>query len=287
MLAPSALTLTSTRRPATQAAGLLRTHLGAALAQLAPAKPNGARIHAARKELKRARAILRLMREAIGRDDYDEADAELRGTARMLNDVRDADVVLRALARLCRSADESASLEPLRRLLLEERRQARSATLGKRLKDIRAALLRCKDRTRAWSIADDIDLMMAGMQRTYRNARRCYRAACETHSDEHLHAWRRQVKYCAYQLEAIRPVGSRKMHEQLINCTKVADLLGKDHDLAILHQRAGAADLDAASALHFADMIGHERARLQRKALKLGDQLYRAKPRVFQQLARQ
>jgi CHAD domain-containing protein len=97
------------------------------------------------------------------------------------------------------------------------------------------------------------------MQRTYRNARRCYRAACETHSDEHPHAWRRQVKCCAYQLEAIRPVGSKKMNKRPTMCTKLADLLGKAHDLATLHQHASAADLDAASALHFADMVGHER----------------------------
>jgi hypothetical protein len=39
----------------------------------------------------------------------------------------------------------------------------------------------------------------------------CYRAACESPSDQRLHAWRRQVKYCAYQLEAVVSIGSKKL----------------------------------------------------------------------------
>lgn len=287
MHASSEFALTSTYHPGTQAAGILRCHLTAALTHLAGARPSGTKIHAARKELKRARATLRLMREAIDPNLYDEEDAELRRAARMLNDVRDADVLVRAFARL-RTSDKKSkqptNLKPLRRLLLNERRKASSTLLGNQLREIREALTQSRLRTRDWSVVNDIDLLMEGMQRTYRKGRACYRAVYETRSDERLHAWRRQVKYCSCQLETIRSISSGKMTKRLRRCTRLADLLGKDHDLALLHERAAAADLDAASALHFANAIRRQRAEFQRKALELGARLYRTKPRKFQPL---
>jgi hypothetical protein len=64
----------------------------------------------------------------------------------------------------------------------------------------------------------------------------------------------------------------------------LAKLLGRDHDLALLHKQITGADLDAAPARHLAKAIRRQRARLQRKALELGERLYRTKPRRFQPL---
>lgn len=191
MHASSELALTSTYHPGTQAAGILRGHLTAALRQLAGARPTGATIHAARKELKRARAALRLLREAIDPERYDEEDAELRRAARLLNDARDADVLLRTFARLRKSVKESkppTNLEPLRAMLLNERRRAASTVLGNGLREIREALSQSRQRTRDWSVANDMDLLTGGLQRTYRKGRVCYRAACEyLHSGGHAY----------------------------------------------------------------------------------------------------
>jgi hypothetical protein len=286
-MAPSELT--STYHPGSQAVELLRGHVAAARAQLATSQSSAAKIHGARKDLKRARATLRLIREALDPNLYYEEDAHLRRAARMLNDMRDAEVLLRAFARLRKSVKESrpdANLEPLHRLLLAERRRASATKLGERLQDARAVLTQAHERTREWSVANDMDQLARGMRRTYRKGRFCYRAACELRSDERLHAWRRQVKYSAHQLEAMRSIGRARMAKRLHLCMQLADLLGRDHDLAMLHERAAAADIDATSALHLADAIRRQRARLQRKALKLGARLYRAKPRKFQPLPR-
>ncbi|HEV8332769.1 MAG TPA: CHAD domain-containing protein [Steroidobacteraceae bacterium] len=289
MHAPSELTLTSTYHPGSQGVGLLRGHVAAALTHLAGSGPSAAKIHAARKELQRARATLRLMREAIAPNQYNDEDAQLRRAAQMLNDVRDAEVLLRAFARLRSSLKEArphATLEPLHKLLREERRRATAANLQRQLPNARAVLMQAGRRTREWSVANDMDLLTRGMQRTYRKGRLCYRAACQSPSDDRLHAWRRQVKYCTYQLEALGSIGSAKAAKRLRSCMKLADLLGKDHDLAMLHERVAAADLDASSTLCCADAIKRQRARLQRKALKLGARLYRAKPRKFRPLRR-
>jgi hypothetical protein len=286
MQAASECTLTSTYQPGTQAARIFRAHLTAALTHLAGDKLTGSRIHAARKELKRARATLRLMRDAIKPDCYQAEDATLRRVAQLLNDVRDSEVMLRTFSRLrssIRDSDPQMNLEPLHKLLLRARRAATSSELGNRLKEIRTRLVESREGTRGWSIANDLDLLTKGMQRTYRKGRLCYRDASESRTDELLHAWRRQVKYSAYQLEATGSVG-RKMTKRLRRCAKLADLLGKDHDLALLHKRIADASLDAVSALRLTNLITQSRRRLQRQALELGARLYRRKVRRFQPL---
>ena len=78
MHAEPELTLTSTYHPCNQVAGILRGHLAAALKLLNATKPSGASIHAARQELKRARAMLRLLRESVDAEQFRLEDATLR-----------------------------------------------------------------------------------------------------------------------------------------------------------------------------------------------------------------
>lgn len=52
--------------------------------------PTGAQIHGARKALKRARANLRLLRDAVGKTAYICENVVLRDAARPLSGVRDA-----------------------------------------------------------------------------------------------------------------------------------------------------------------------------------------------------
>src|SRR4051794_33019488 len=50
-------------------------------------------VHTARRRLKEARAAVRLVRDALGRKTFDEANAVLRDAARPLSAVRDAQVL--------------------------------------------------------------------------------------------------------------------------------------------------------------------------------------------------
>src|ERR1700680_2607244 len=59
-------------------------------------------VHLARKEIKKSRAALRLLRAALTEATYRREDAALRSAARALNAARDARVLVRALDSLCR-----------------------------------------------------------------------------------------------------------------------------------------------------------------------------------------
>src|SRR5205085_5914300 len=57
-------------------------------------------VHQTRKYLKRARAALRLVRKEIGRSLFRQQDHRLRDAARLISDVRDAEVRLETVRQL-------------------------------------------------------------------------------------------------------------------------------------------------------------------------------------------
>lgn len=277
--------LTSTYHPCNQVAGILRAHVAAALALLHSDRPGASGIHTARQELKRARAALRLLRESIDREEFRQEDATLQQAAQQLNDVRDCEVVLRVFLRLRAALQDEPRrprLEPLHKLLLQQRRSA--SALREPLEAAGTLLTQARERARDWSVENDLDLLARAMQRTYSKGRGGYRAVCEAATDEHLHAWRRQVKYSAYQLEALGSLAPDRVKKRLRRSAKLARLLGRDRDLSLLHQAIPDAHLDAASRLRLERAITSRRTELQRRALQLGRRLYRTKARKFRPL---
>src|SRR6266702_6584666 len=58
------------------------------------------KIHDARRRIKKARAALRLLRDALGKGAYTRENTALRDVARPLSQVRDSKVLLDALEKL-------------------------------------------------------------------------------------------------------------------------------------------------------------------------------------------
>src|SRR5688572_17966537 len=115
------------------------------------------RVHEARTSLKRARALLRLIRPAIGDDVFRRENEALRGAGRSLGGVRDTAVLVRALDDLLERTGEEAVREPRIadvRTSLQYRRAA-AAVRGPAFHDVRAALLRRRDSmvARGWDAA--------------------------------------------------------------------------------------------------------------------------------------
>src|SRR5580765_95868 len=82
-------------------------------------RPSDEAMHQVRKDLKRARAALRLLREAVGEAAYARENHELRDAARPLASVRDATVALEAVREMLESEEK-----PARRAQLLELRRA-------------------------------------------------------------------------------------------------------------------------------------------------------------------
>jgi CHAD domain-containing protein len=241
-------------------------------------------VHEARKSFKRSRAALRLARAELGKEAFSRENQRYRDLGRDLAGVRDADVLIATLDDIATRSGRDGAFAGLRERLEAEREarrgevlhddEARAAALG-RLKEARAAIPDLP--------LDEQDpaVLIAGLRRTYRDGRRAARAAHETHTTEALHEWRKRVKDLWHQCQVLQPVWPARMKTMAGQASKLSDLLGEDHDLAVLATTADAnqAVLSDEEQRVLSREIRRRRRKLQRKADELGESLYAERPR--------
>lgn len=239
-------------------------------------------VHSIRKQLKRVRASLRLLREALGAAEFQRLNRSVRDAARPLSHVRDAAVLLQALDNVLDHAGSSrhvSTSDELRQSLQQELRLNRSQLQKKDIDAIRKRLDTTRSKLQALSESrlDKVSID-AAIKHADKKVRKAFKVAKRKPVDENLHEWRKQVKYEFNQLELLQPLKPKRIDAIIRRARKLSDRLGDDHDLAILHERivaqsspVGAAGADDRSAL--LKVLKALRDRLQRKALRLGKKL--------------
>ena len=227
-------------------------------------------VHEARKDMKKLRALLRLVRDELGDEVYRRENGLFRDAARRLSGVRDADVMLGTLEKL------DGSFPALREALEEHRRGARRAGQPDEvIRDLEEA----RARVQGWPLdRDGFDAFEGGLRRIYRRGRRAWRAVEEEPTSEILHEWRKREKDLWYHLTLFREVWPTPLKTVADEAHVLSDRLGDDHDLAVLqqwaHEHVGPLD-------GFDQVVTRRREPLQRDALQLGRRLYAERPRAF------
>jgi CHAD domain-containing protein len=247
-------------------------------------------VHEARKSLKKERALLRLVRGEIGDGTYRAENAALRDAARRLSGLRDAQVGLLTLDRLAEPAAGHVPPETMERLraalgaggngTAPAGLPAVAAAVAVELTDVRA-------RVKGWRLErDDWGLVADGLRRAYD---RGVAALDDVEADptvERLHEWRKRVKDLWYHARLLQPLWPEIMDAQAEQAHVLSELLGDDHDLAVLRERlvsdpalaAGVrADLDP-----LIGVIDRRRAELIEQARVLGRRLYAERPKAFE-----
>lgn len=244
-------------------------------------------VHGARKAIKKERALLRLVRGASDRRERRQENAELRTAGRALSGTRDADVMISALDDL---AERYAGQIPHTQFTaLRERLESDRDALRAQSDDHSAAaaaatrLAGSRERIGEWQLSESgWRALEDGLTRSYGEGRKAMRRAAKRPSDQRLHEWRKRAKDLWYQLRLLTPAGGETIRGQAKDAHALGDLLGDDHDLAVLHgtlQRVGAdvpVDLHAVLAL-----VDHRRAELQSHAFSLGERVYAESPKAF------
>jgi CHAD domain-containing protein len=269
---------------------ILLEWITAAAAILGKKRITDADIHDARKQLKKARAALRLLRRSIGEIAYRRENAALRDAARPLGVARDSRVLvaaLDALAKRHKSIPSKVRLDKFRRILRQQRIRSRRALTPALITKQRAALRAVIKRSERWRLqGDDWDVIGDGLMRSYRRARKSLATAKQSRDTECLHDWRKQVKYLWHQLQILTPMRPGKIDKLADRYHALADHLGDDHDLAVLrlqiesHAEAFERTRDLDELLRRLD---RRRIQLQNKAFGLGSRLFADKPPVFTQ----
>ncbi|MFL6600246.1 MAG: CHAD domain-containing protein [Steroidobacteraceae bacterium] len=267
---------------------ILRKQLKKALASLTAGSVTDDKVHDARKRIKKARAALRLLRDALAKGVYAGENAALRDVTRPLSQIRDSKVLLDTLRKLTDRFDQKCrglALDGLHRALNRERRTLRREVLGRAapLKSQIAALRKIHSRARHWNVGQhDWSVIGCGLERVYRQGRGALSAAATAGTPECFHEWRKQVKYLRHQLEFLAPVWPEVLHELAGQAHTLADLLGDEHDLTVLRGKVQAyPDTPSNDASILLALLEQRRLELRDSALRRGRQLYEEKPRAF------
>ncbi|MEP6954149.1 MAG: CHAD domain-containing protein [Solirubrobacteraceae bacterium] len=234
-------------------------------------------VHDARKSLKKTRSLLRLARPGMPAGAYREENWALRDIARSLSSARDADALIevvddiagRYVGRLP-EAVFAALREQLVGSASSSTEGGADAVIEAAIADLRSAL----DRTTTWPLDGcDRDTLGAGITRAYRRGRTALRAIEAEPSVEALHEWRKRVKDLWYHYRLLRNAWPGPLKALAGECSLLSDLLGDDHDLALLAEHVSDAEL--------LDLVAARRAELQTDAAALGRRLYAEKPDAF------
>jgi CHAD domain-containing protein len=276
-----------TQPPAVEVKNALRRQIGESAFALEGGELSDEAIHAARKKLKSARAKLRLLRAAVGRETYARENAALRDAARPLGAVRDSKVMLDAVDRLLErkgTRSRRVLLTALRARLQQAHAVARAEFgTGRQAAVSAAALLRAAQRIGRWNVSRHGNTALArGIERIYRSARKALRAVETERSAESLHELRKQVKYLREALTPFESAGARGTHKILKHADALADALGEDHDLFVLQQNIAAAGASMPEhRTSFAQEIESRRDKLEKPAVKRSRRLLSRKPASF------
>jgi CHAD domain-containing protein len=271
---------------------IARKELGDALEQLT-GTGRGSRdeaVHEVRKSLKKLRALLRLVRPAIGNATYRAENVGFRDVARPLTEVRDAKILIETLDGLIAHFKEHVkgrSFDDVRKALQANLRAVRKRVLEEQdAFGVTAEVLRrARERVKDWAdVPNRWSSLGRGLQDVYRQARDAFGGANADPTVETLHEWRKQAKYLRYQLEVLRPLWPERLGELAGEADCMGELLGDDHDLAVLRQAltddaAGPGDEGDREAL--LALIDRRRSELRQEAQLLGNRFFVDRPREF------
>jgi hypothetical protein len=273
--------MSATRLRASDVRAAFIDHVDAALQALAGRQPlPDERVHAARKSLKHARAVLRLLRPALGERRFAAQNVALRDAGRLLSRLRDARAVDDALRRFVRRTGAAPSAYDTLRVALRAERDAAAAALATSsgTRDVRRVLLAAR-RSIASAPRPDARTLEQGLRRVYRRARRACVAARRAATPASLHEWRKRVKVHEGASTAITAaLGRTRTSREIRELRRLARLLGDDHDAAVLAERARAADLRTADLDRLLAVLERHRRWIERRAFASGAALYRWKP---------
>ncbi len=199
-------------------------------------------VHQARKDLKRIRALCRMVRTETGNKAYKAANYYFRDVARLLSDARDTAVVIEPLQKLEPHVDTE------NQVVLQKAKHHFSGKKGAFTRiNINQELLLQKVEDELKNAEDYYNFrsfkrkgfkaIAPGLEKAYSHARHSMKRAYAKKSDKYFHEWRKQVKYLRYQLDALQPLWPRMLSAWEKELHQLTDLLGEDHDLDVLRDQ--------------------------------------------------
>ncbi|MDX2288473.1 MAG: CHAD domain-containing protein [Hyphomicrobiaceae bacterium] len=250
-----------------------------ALTVLASGEDRGKAVHEARKTLKRLRALLRLVRPAIGETVYQAENARLRDAGRLLSDARDQAVMLETIAAVSAEAasHELAALKALQKITAAAAFSAHGDAAGTAGRAIEL-IARAGEAIATCDISEPgFGAVGPGLRRSFAKGRTAMARARREPSDEAIHEWRKTVQVHWRHMRLLGEAWPEYTGLRAELARDLSQVLGDDHDLAVLAARAQAAAGHGLSARQAGIIVQLARSRqdaLRLQAERLGGLLF-------------
>jgi CYTH domain-containing protein/CHAD domain-containing protein len=241
-------------------------------------------IHGARKDLKKARAALRLVREDLGEKTFKRENRALRDAARTLSASRDAEVKLATLDALAAGDGDvpPAATALWREALVADRDRIVGGESG-RSEEAIAAIEAVAARAPEWRLrAEGWKLLAPGLDTAYRDGREAFAALGAEPGFEAVHEMRKRGKDLWYQLRLLRDAWQPVLEPTAEEIHDFTDMLGDHHDLAVLCvDLVGRAEVDAVHRETLRTLIEARQESRLAEARAAGERVYAEKPTAF------
>ncbi|MBA3881701.1 MAG: CHAD domain-containing protein [Chthoniobacterales bacterium] len=243
-------------------------------------------VHETRKHLKRARAALRLVAGKVERDVFKREHHRLRNVARVISDIRDAEVRLETVKQLraITSGRGDRQLDETEELLAFEL-DSFLAAFSDWHTEAASKLARSQAGIGEWRLRElDRKHICNRLRKAYKEGRDALDCAKQDGTAESFHTLRKQAKELWYQLQILRPLHPvifQKMSEDL---QTIGERLGHMHDLSFVGERLDTlvgAEGRKRGRRALGALIDSREKDLQRTAVALGERFYAERPKEF------
>jgi CYTH domain-containing protein/CHAD domain-containing protein len=241
-------------------------------------------IHGARKDLKKARAALRLIREELGEKTFKRENRALRDAARLLSASRDAEVKLATLDGLVEGAGDAP---PGATALWREALEAdRDRIVGSESDGVEEAITEIEEvaaRVPEWRIKrGGWKLLAPGLDTAYGEGREAFAALGAEPGFDAVHDLRKRGKDLWYQVRLLRDAWEPVLDTGADVLHDFTDRLGDHHDLAVLAEDLDRRpQVDPAQRETLRALIAARQAELLAEARAAGERIYAEKPKAF------
>lgn len=244
-------------------------------------------VHEIRKDIKQARALLRLVGCGLKPWARRRVTKKLKKTASALAPSRDAYVKSAAFAELTAHFKRDHSpraLEGISRILAQDCRR-KQRKLSPELKRSRRLLKKiCRDFDSIGAARSGWKVIGPGIKRSYRSGRHACQLARKTGAPEDFHEWRKSAKDLLYQVNFLCGIWPEQMNALEAELDRLGDYLGDAHDLTVLTARETLkqlADQPREKIEMLKTLASRRQKELHTRALELGTKLYQEKSAIF------
>ncbi len=194
-------------------------------------------VHRIRLVLKFLRALLKLSRRATGTRFYRRENTRLQKAARTLSSWRDATVIGHTIKNVSRKLSAKhrriirAALAGQKNCKHPEHKQELRTVMQNAVASIQATtvlLTRLPLKSSGWPAIEQ------GLQQSYHQVSRSLKRIKPSDAEESFHERRKLTKQLFYHITLLQPVWPTRLASLQRKLKKLQDLLGKDHDLAVV-----------------------------------------------------